>query len=148
MAEPIVTQGCFERVYDDAHLAAHPDQVVRTIRVLGTYLPEYDQTDLMVVAQMADQGHARREGFGGRWLDQVASCWQHEGRIGCGVDCDGGSLTVDVDDGTELRLSTDYFTIGPAEGCGGSSDLAELPFQSVTYRLFRVEDSVCKGMDQ
>lgn len=146
-AEPIVTQGCFERVYDDAHLAAHPDQVVRTIRLWGGYWPEYDQTDVNIVAEMADQGHAGRDGLGGRWLDQVASCWGDAGERGCSVDCDGGTFTILRDDGDEFVFRTSGFTIGPAEECGGSSNLAERAGEPTTYRLFRVPDENCKGLE-
>ena len=146
-AEPLVTQGCFERVYDDAHLAAHPDQVVRTIRILGGYWPEYDQTDVVVVAEMADQGHAGADGFGGRWLDQIATCWGDDTERGCSVDCDGGTFTILRDDGDEFVIRTRGFTMGPAEECGGSSNLAERAGESTTYRLFRVPDDVCKGLE-
>ncbi len=136
--------GCFERVYTPAHLAAHPEQVVAEIR-----LKVYDEGGERYAAMrvlFADQGHVRRDGFGGLEMDQYLVCFDGSGAPGCAVECDGGSFRVRKQDAGGITFRTDYLMVGDTEGCGGAADLAERVGQAVDYRLNRVEDMACAGM--
>lgn len=139
--------GCYERIYSDDHLARHPQQVVWQIRlkVDGGTTAGTQAARLEVIA--ANQGHARRDDNHGRELTQGLSCETTRGVPLCRVECDGGALRVTKQDGGGLTFSTDYLMVGEqGPGCGGLMDLAEMPGQSVAYRLNRVPAAVCGRM--
>lgn len=144
-AEP---EGCFERIYSDAHLAKNPAQVVRSISMAfgdfaGDATPWVD-----VQADIADQGHARGTGQGGNTYSQIARCTEGgDSKTGwtCSVECDGGTLKIKRLDATSLLVRLDYFTLTTGDDCGGEVDLAEVPGQSVAYRLERRPDAACAG---
>lgn len=137
--------GCYARDYDEAHLAAHPDQVVRSIRLDFRHDEKCDQDWVAIAAIMADQGHARRDGHGGRHFDQSASCHHGDNGFACSVDCDGGSFTVTREEGDILEITTYHFSMGAADGCGGVTNLAEaLTYGEPTiYRLYRSSADDC-----
>ncbi|SLN27852.1 hypothetical protein [Roseisalinus antarcticus] len=141
-------EGCYARAYSAEHLAAHPDQVVAGITV-GFYFDEpHDDFYTEVIAQMANQGHAAKDGFGGRELSQIATCFQDNDGWYCSVDCDGGVIHIDGFDDESLQVHTSGFTIGPADGCGGTTTLAEIPGEATTYRLFRAAPEICESNEQ
>ena len=145
VAEP---EGCFARIYSDAHLAKNPNQVVRSISMsfgdfAGDTVPWVD-----VEAEIADQGHARGTGQGGNTYGQIARCSdQGNSKTGwtCSVECDGGTLRIDRLDAASLLVSLDYFIMNTGDDCGGVVDLAEEPGQFVSYKLVRQPDAACAG---
>lgn len=144
-AQEMPQEGCYARTYDAAHLAAHPDQVVAAMRMRVAV--EDDLRFAAMTVTFADQGHAGRNGFGGRTLRQWVDCREDgRGRPFCGVECDGGWFIVTRQDAVGLTFRTDSLMVGDTEGCGGAVDLAEFPGQAVFYRLNRVDDAVCEGM--
>ena len=144
LAEANLTQGCFLRDYSDAHLAKHPKQIVDWIR-LKVFKDQYNQTVADMDVYMAHQGHVVQSGHAGQVLAAVLHCWESQGRVGCGVDCDGGSFYVKKDDGRTLVFETEGLMVGDTENCGGAVSLAEEFGKSTTYLLKRVDDSVCEG---
>lgn len=138
-------QGCFIRDYSDAHLAQNPNQVVQHLSILFWHDDQYDDNLATVRAVMADQGHAGAAGFGGKILDQVAYCHDYGGQMSCGVECDGGSFDITMSGSDQMDISTQYFTIGDSDSCGGPSDLAEIREESTIYRLFRADLADCEA---
>jgi hypothetical protein len=135
---------CFARDYDAGHLARNPAQVVRNMRIL---LPDDPRRDgLRLSVTLADQGHVVADGMAGRSLGQGLFCLDGPGPLTCGVECDGGLLVVTRRDAGILEFRTDRLTVGDAEDCGGSVDLAERPGQPVTYRLFAAPMAACEGL--
>ena len=57
-------EGCYERTYSDAHLAANPTQGVAALRVLFYRSSEYDEFSIAVDVEMSAQGQAARDGGG------------------------------------------------------------------------------------
>ncbi|MFY0623234.1 MAG: hypothetical protein JXQ89_16235 [Pelagimonas sp.] len=138
--------GCYERVYSDAHLAKHPKQVVKVIRLqVGEWLSDTDRAGKMQVIP-ANQGHVRGTGLAGQSLSQFLLCSQRGDTPVCQVECDGGSLELTKQDNTSLTFRTRYLMVGDNEECGGVMDLAEVQNQWVKYRLNRVQASACDGM--
>lgn len=135
---------CFVRDYDAAHLAKSPAQIVQSITVL---LPDDPRRDGMrLSASFADQGHVAGTPHSGQTLIQGLFCLTEDGPLRCGVECDGGLLTVTRQDAKVLEFQTDYLTMGDSEQCGGTVDLAEIPGQSVTYRLFKTDLARCDAL--
>lgn len=150
LATPAATEptfGCYERVYSDQHLAGQPDQVVRELRL---YLTSSESENMQWTAGMevisANQGHAARDGLGAQRFTQFLICWEDDGRRGCSVECDGGSLMITKDDANGLTFRTDYLMVGDTGECGGALDLAEKVGQAVSYRLSRVAEHTCAAI--
>lgn len=137
--------GCFARDYSDAHLAANPAQVVDWIVLQVRPDPSAGTVADMWVAT-AMQGHVLQTGHGGQLFSQFLICWDEGGVPVCGVECDGGTLTVTAQGPDGLTFRTGYLMVGNAQGCGGAVDLAERIGQPVSYRLDRVDASVCDGL--
>ncbi|MGJ8615447.1 MAG: hypothetical protein ACSHWS_01325 [Sulfitobacter sp.] len=144
-AEP---EGCFARTYSDAHLAKHPAQVVREISMSFGDFAGDDVPWVDVEAEIADQGHARGTGQGGNTYGQIARCTDGgNSKTGwtCSVECDGGTMRIDRLDATSMLVSLEYFIMNTGDDCGGEVDLAEVPGQSVSYKLERQPDAACAG---
>ena len=145
IAEP--TPGCFMRVYDAAHLARQPAQIVEAMWF--QYRNREDGPRAMVTVMTSEIPRLRAAGQDAAFFEQDTYCWEAEGQKNwmCGGECDGGLLEITRDDGKVMELRTDYFLMGKTEGpqeCGGELDLTEKPMTPVTYRLFRVNDSECE----
>lgn len=81
---------CFIRRYTKAHLASHPDQNVTTMLA---YVSKQEGTDPYYGVSLQVNFRQLNKPF------QVAgSCSENAetGALGCGIDCDGGSLSVRV----------------------------------------------------
>jgi hypothetical protein len=134
-AEP----GCYARDYTDAHLAAHPDQIVRSIMI--RILAEDRDTGIgaWLWVTLADQGYVKEAGLGGTELETELVCGAD--RAYCGIECDGGTFDI-AQDGDALTLTTSRIIVGG--GCEtGYVDLAEHPDTPVSYRLTRAPDTLC-----
>jgi hypothetical protein len=94
------TSVCFTRVYTPAHLASHPQQNVR------------DMVILMSAEKDADAGGVYSTHIGvhfrklGSVFETGGSCGIGEDgkAIHCGVDCDGGSMDVELKDAETIYL--------------------------------------------
>ncbi len=143
-AEP--PAGCFARTYSDAHLAKHPAQVVKGISIVfdPDFEPGHPWMDVQV--EVADQGHAA--GQGGAVYGQIARCFE-DARAGtgwsCAVECDGGSMRIDRLNSAEMLVRLEYFLMNTGDDCGGEVDLAEVPGETVAYKLERQPDAACAG---
>jgi hypothetical protein len=114
---------CFVRTYDAAHLAAHPKQKVRQmILLLGREThPEATEGEGPMFTFSVGfrlKGEASR-------LESSGSCSsaretggdEVSARIGCGVDCDGGGLNLQLsNDSKSLRVEMERIRVyGPGE---------------------------------
>ena len=145
MAGPALAQtmpdGCFTRTYAQAHLDQHPEQVVERISILfGPY-------ETLVTAEikvlLADQGHAGRDGFGGRRMSESAANFTTP--LQFGIECDGGSFDVIALDANGITIETGYVRVA-SDGCGGddSTSLAEAGSALTRYRLERSDLAACE----
>ena len=112
-AEPGAS-ACWQRLYDEAHLADHPDQQVTAMTLLMSYLTFEDGSEGMhyfgVDVSLRD-GHKGATSGG---------CWASEGIVRCGVDCDGGGLVLSRNaDGSVLADLEAYGYISLESECGG-----------------------------
>jgi hypothetical protein len=115
---------CFRRIYDAQHLKAHPKQTVAEIGFRLAYhrfepdenYPE-GQRNYYFHLEAKRHGEARPATGGGE-------CSAYEGRIFCGVDCDGGGLYLKGGGGgSSITLSFgDVWGIRMAGGCGGGEE--------------------------
>ena len=102
---------CFVRLYDAAHLAGHPAQKVRAMMLLvsAEIVPEDKQRNYAF--QLGVEFHGKTDMFttggscGHVMESDVSADKLH---IGCGVDCDGGGISIEMasgDKSTIVRLN-------------------------------------------
>lgn len=148
LAGPIAAQavpnGCYTRDYSTSHLAAHPEQIVDWITVLFRPSDVPGQTYARVQVQLADQGHAGRDGLGGLVMMQELSNFYAPDHFN--VEGDGGSFNVTSVDTRGVTLQTN----GVFLSAGGdffeepSSNLAEHSNGPTTYRLNTAPPGACR----
>lgn len=104
---------CWSRVYDADHLAKHPDQKVKAMSLAVTYMEETAESAEQYVFRMEAE---LRGGVAGK---QFGNCYAQEGKMFCGVDCDGGGVYVSSRNNGNVLV--DLETIGSmwmVTGCG------------------------------
>ncbi len=79
---------CWQRVYSDEHLAAHPDQKVRELRLSVSY-HVYDDP----YGQYSFGYDALRRGEGEMGGD-AGVCWNKPEGVACHIECDGGGFML------------------------------------------------------
>lgn len=90
------TYACFVRRYDASHLAQHPKQKVRAMKLLVTAeIPPEEQT-INYSFPLGVKYRQRAGNFdsGGSCHHVIAEEKGGEIHLGCGVDCDGGGIDV------------------------------------------------------
>ncbi len=131
---------CFQRQYDDAHLARHPRQNVTAVTLLATRAEWQDAPIILDLSLSFREAPAP--------LHLSGSCSAAEGtvdRLSCGIECDGGSFTLERDakgnllfaPGRDLHL------------CGGEEEPmpgAALGADDTRFRLESVAVSDCAGI--
>ena len=135
---------CFARDYSDDHLARNPAQVVRAMRLLVPADPVRE--GIRLSATLADQGHVAGTAMAGRTIPQGLFCLGGTDPLTCGVDCDGGVVTLDVRADGALHLRAEYLKVGDAETCGGTVSLLETEGVPVIYRLLPADPAECAGL--
>lgn len=103
----IAQQSCWARDYSDAHLAKHPDQVVRQMVVLfegqADGPGELGQTAGVEVFFRDDPRP---------WSNGFYCPPDAEGGALCAIDCDGGAFVVSWRDVDTILLKTNGFVVG------------------------------------
>lgn len=147
------TYACFSRVYDAAHLAAHPVQKATSMKVLVKMEndKETKQPTFNFVMGVTNRGSKTV-------MTTAGDCGQvrdgkDEGpvtRLGCGVECDGGGLGIAMGEGNRsIRVSIERIRVSPKgvsaeEGGedfgGGDDDMFRLDRTSVADCATLLED--------
>ncbi len=102
---------CFGREYSRAELKAHPKQTVEQIKAK---LIKYSADTSMPSAGLKIE--VRLKGEEGVNYHAEFSCMDYQGKAFCGIECDGGSVTIAEFDGQKMTLNSEGFNIHG--GCG------------------------------
>jgi hypothetical protein len=126
--------GCFARVYDEAHLAKHPDQLVTAVKLHIRKWTEEKYVEFALKVKVRGRNETLHTG---------GLCQKGESGLSCSVDCDGGGINV-VPRGDHammyverIRMATcdsDYVDSGE-DLSGGKDDRV--------FRLNRVNEREC-----
>ncbi len=158
-------EACFGRVYDQPHLARHPDQKVTGIHIFRS-LSERPEAESWrpsqrdeIVKQFRETGETNVQAFvtfrdrrGYFHNALICSKETRNGVVGCYIECDGGSFDIKRESPTTALLSNNGFVL--IGGCG-SDDVEEL--QTVYFspgkddKVFRLESkpaAVCRAEEQ
>ena len=98
---------CFTRRYDSVHLAQHPAQKVSAMKLLITAETEPENQTLTYAFRLGFNFRNRPGNF-----DSSGDCHHPEATevtadkldLGCGVDCDGGGISVELTHGDSATL--------------------------------------------
>ena len=141
---------CFTRTYDPGHLASHPHQNVRTMKLLvagraGSDTPSYGLR--MDVTFRKSREHFTTGGSCGSLHDQ-SSPSDLKPTVHCGVDCDGGNIDVSLRDAKSVLVG-----IPAGARISSNRDADELVDHSKrfgsddkVFRLDRAKVSECLGL--
>jgi hypothetical protein len=127
---PLKQEACFGRDYDTAHLARNGAQQVTSLYLFRDFAvdtnSEYPPDDPKQLQDVdGDDGrinldaYVRLRGRQGVYSNSFSCSRNNEGRIFCGIDCDGGSFTLRAD-GEGLGLANQGFVV--VGGCGGTDE--------------------------
>jgi hypothetical protein len=105
------TYACFVRQYNADHLARHRLQKVSAMKLLVTAERDAESKTLMYSFRLGVKYRSRRSGF-----ESSGECGRAEsaetGQFGCGVDCDGGGIGVELsEDNKSVRVKVDRIRI-------------------------------------
>lgn len=147
-------KACYRRVYDKAHLAAHPKQTVTGITFLirvvrydaqgERYHTPATKPDDWIGYQFALAVQRRGEA---RTLRTAGDCFGFESAR-CSVDCDGGGVTLEkaAPDGLVVRVASDY-GIRMSGACEGGVMLKP-GADDKAFRLTKVADRLCAALEK
>lgn len=140
---------CYARTYSADHLKQHPKQTVTEIAFrLAYYRHEPDEFYQQGQRNYYFAMLAKRRGSS-RTLTAMGECGPNGDRIGCGVECDGGGVSVSRRSGDRILVSLgENGRIRMSEGCdeGDAVDL-ESGEDDREFLLSRVEDAACPAYE-
>lgn len=130
---PLRTEACFGRVYDAEHLASHPKQRVTIFHLSREFKPDpYSEHDPSPEAEMKDvdgdygnvlvTAYVRFRDRPGVYANGLTCRKNDEGKVFCGVDCDGGRIDLKASGQSLLLENYGFVVVG---GCGASEDERE-----------------------
>jgi hypothetical protein len=154
-------EACFGRVYDRAHLAAHPKQTVTSVHIFR-YLGERPEAENWQASQRDEAikqfraGYAavqafvtfrRRPGYFHNWL----LCRQEGQRGHCSIECEGGSFDLKRESAGTVLLNNNGFILigGCSEDVEASKEVYFTPGRD--DKVFRLEAkavAICRAEEQ
>jgi len=139
---------CFVRRYDAAHLLRHPEQSVRSMTVLLTAEVVPEDESLNYGFRMSVKLRKKRADYGsGGSCGHAKVSEDDEGRehLSCGVDCDGGSLSVELkEDNKSVLVKLDSIRISRDDGEESRDHLGDK--DDKVFRLDRAPIEQCKSL--
>ncbi|MEM8839044.1 MAG: hypothetical protein AAGE89_13195 [Pseudomonadota bacterium] len=131
LSEGLARNACFERTYDAQHLAGHPGQSVRTMRLtIGPPAFDIDEAggDLSITLR------------NGQRFDASIACRRPTGNTqACGIECDGGRFSLSYrssDQSVLLRTGTPELFFA---ACGSVAFELKRDPEHRAFRLFRCD---------
>jgi WD domain, G-beta repeat len=100
--------GCFARVYDKAHLAKHPDQIVTAVKLHIHRPPPGNSNKYWFLAQFRLRGRDET-------LRTSGICNEKASGLHCFVECDGGGVDV-VPRARDAMMYLDRISVGRRQG--------------------------------
>jgi hypothetical protein len=158
--------GCFVRVYDKAHLAKHPDQLVTAVKLRiyhpppdvarnagwGNVIPTWMNMEVRVRGKnviLTTSGICRKgEPPDNTWQSPHLKHPPPPGSLWCAVECDGGGIGV-ASRGDHAMMYLGGIRASPKSySCGDESD--EILYGNKddhVFRLNRVNERECANME-
>lgn len=147
---PLRTEACFGRVYDAKHLASRPKQQVTAFHLSREFKPDpfsenEPATEEETKGYDGQYGHVNVTAYirfrdrKGVYANTLNCGKTGDGKVVCGVDCDGGSFNLRPAGDALLLENNGFVVVG---GCGASEDEREneaYVSPATDDKLFRLE---------
>lgn len=144
---------CFERTYSDRHMEKHPLQTVKSLQMKYSLEPETSGNEFIYldIRALIKRPEGRRTKY--KIYSNSMGCGLRDGRLECGIDCDGGTATVAWDvhaDGNEIWFRNQGFVM--YGGCGSEVDMDDMIWLDPKkggddiFRLYRMNDKACRAL--
>ena len=141
---------CYRRVYSAEHLAKHPDQTVTEIDFrLAYYRHDPDEFYPKGQRNYYFAMLAKQRGRD-RTLTALGECVAYGDRISCGVECDGGGVSVSRREAGTILVDLDAFgRIRMSEGCD-EADAVDLESgkDDSSFLLTKTDEASCPPYEQ
>jgi hypothetical protein len=144
---------CFARAYDGAHLKKHPKQKVTALLFRLEYYrhppdpPHYPQGQRNYYFRMSAKVKGQH-----KTLYASGECVAGDNSIGCGVECDGGGVSVERDPKGEAIIIRIDDRIRMTQGCDGDDENNTVDLTpGVDDKAFRLDNaalSTCRALDR
>jgi hypothetical protein len=156
-------EACFGRVYDQAHLRAHPQQKVTSIHILRS-LSERPQAENWepnqreeAIKRFQESGETAVSAFvtfrdrRGYFHNSLTCGRDDKGGMHCFIECDGGSFAIKRESATTALLTNNGFVL--VGGCGEEVESGKEVFfdPGKDDKVFRLETkpvAVCRAEEQ
>lgn len=140
---------CYRRVYSPGHLAEHPEQTVTEIDFRLAYY-RHDPDEFYPKGQRNYYfAMLVKQRGGDRTLTAMGECVAYGDKISCGVECDGGGVSVSRRKAGTILVDLDAFgRIRMSEGCdeAGAVDL-EPGKDDRSFLLTKTDDASCPSYE-
>lgn len=157
---PLGKEVCYGRVYDAAHLKAHPKQRVTSFHLFRDFTPDsskempQETREKMIAEDGQGTGvnvmaYVRFRDRPGLFFNGL-NCLKYENNIRCGIDCDGGGFLLKPSGESLLIENEGFVVIG---GCGASEDEEEQSdnvkpgADDKVFRLDRKPIAECRALE-
>lgn len=131
---------CYTRSYDAAHLAAHPRQRVTSIAIAYRPITQMKQKS---TPQRFEVGLGLRVKGDGELYSRVAYCQPAGAGFSCGLESDGGQITLTTNGARGLRLTTGRISI---EGNRRFIEVGGAQSDDSTFMMQSAPDSACAAL--
>ncbi len=128
---PLGKEACYGRVYDANHLSRHPKQLVTSLHLFHNLEPDQDTEDEPITREELLKNEAESSSINVsafvRFKNRKGVFWNTlncnksaDGKLTrCGIDCDGGSFTLQPRQQNLVLTNEGFVLIG---GCGASEE--------------------------
>jgi hypothetical protein len=137
---------CYARTYSAEHLKKHPQQTVTEVAFRLAYF-RHEPDDFFPKGQRNYYfAMLAKQRGSDRTLTAMGECGPNGNRIGCGVECDGGGVSVARRPDDRILISLDRIRM--SAGCDGE-DAVDLEggADDREFLLARVPDAECPAYD-
>ncbi len=156
-------EACFGRVYDQSHLAGHPDQKVTGIHIFRS-LSERPEAENWrpnqreeTIKRFRETGETSVQAFvtfrdrRGYFHNALTCNKETKNGVGCYIECDGGSFDLKRESPTTALLHNNGFVL--IGGCGEEVDESQMVYFSPGKddKVFRLESKpagICRTEEQ
>jgi hypothetical protein len=157
-------EACFGRVYDQAHLKAHPQQKVTSIHVFRS-LDDRKEAENWTPArrqERIDMLKSENPSVGvdayvtfrdrkGYFYNSLSCSDSSDEGVMCGIDCDGGSFVLKPGNAGSIMLQNNGFVL--IGGCGEDIEQADQVYftpgkDDKVFRLDKKPADVCRAEEQ
>jgi len=144
---------CFSRIYDAAHMRKHPSQKVTAMQFQIRYHRHDPDKQNPEGQRNYYFGMAAKVRGQTKTLHASGECTSSQGKIYCGIDCDGGGVLIERhvrEGGLTVKFEDSRAYLRMTLGCGGEEGRSVNLTPGADDRVFhlvKASPSACRRLD-